>query len=73
MSHTLSTAAGPHPTDGALAALDSALQMAALPPPQTLANVSEDSHLPPGWDRGELMHSCIQNILFILSKFAVDT
>lgn len=50
VSHTLSTEAGPHPTGGALAAPGSTLQMVALPPLQTLASVSEGSHLPPGWD-----------------------
>lgn len=50
VSHTLSTAEGPHPIDVALAAPGSAQQMVELPPPQTLSSVSEGYRLPPGWD-----------------------
>lgn len=53
-SRTPSTAAGPRPTGGALAAHGSVPQMAAPPPLRTRASASEGSRPLPGWETQNL-------------------
>lgn len=73
MFRTPSTAAGPRPTGGALAARGSALQTGAPPPLQTLANASEGSRPLPGWEDTELMEPRLTFCLGIFHRFYPKT